>query len=564
MQRNSSGQPDYAEALAWKLQLPGMNNGQDFDRLQRLWEELEKHPNKEQFFGAVAQVIGKLIFHDALKHLATARAPADQTTIEFIRRWALANPDRSARLLSGIRQMQAKSNMWEALKSNAPAASFAAGGLPNPGLPGFPPIQQPPPLPPAFPAGSPALARDASVPDFSAPPPSAAALWKYVPLAADTLDAGPDAEHRELPLPSGATLMAARVRGKKHKHDGTPCDDSFHFDTAGCWTIIAVSDGAGSKRFSRVGSAVATQAVVAVLKAALQNHQIRTRSQWTGDSFTEDDLVYVQESLVKGFEVAWRAVQQAAEERAQQPEYTKVLGRQVTPNDLSATLLVAVHCEVPYQGGNHSLVFGCSVGDGMIAIIDQDAGGRILMTPDSGEHSGETRFLDARESTPESVRSRIFPFLGKLRCLLLMTDGVADDYFPNQTEMPRLYGDLVLNGILPIAPASEAEIEHELQKSRAPNLRHQSPVAYSFETDRQTASGPERVLVRSMEKFAALVEPDMELASVAANPRLLAAGAAPRAASSAAALEWWLDSYQVRGSFDDRTLAALVAAPPAE
>ena len=39
---------------------------------------------------------------------------------------------------------------------------------------------------------------------------------------------------------------------------------------------------------------------------------------------------------------------------------------------------------------------------------------------------------------------------------MLMSDGVADDYFPAQPQMKRLCLDLMLNGIIPM-PGGKAE-----------------------------------------------------------------------------------------------------------
>ena len=46
-----------------------------------------------------------------------------------------------------------------------------------------------------------------------------------------------------------------------------------------------------------------------------------------------------------------------------------------------------------------------------------------------------------------------------MRCLLVMTDGVADDYFPPETGVAVLEGDLALNGILPPRDAQPAPLE---------------------------------------------------------------------------------------------------------
>jgi hypothetical protein len=48
--------------------------------------------------------------------------------------------------------------------------------------------------------------------------------------------------------------------------------DDFHIgrDASGKWTVVAVSDGAGSAQLSRLGSRIATETCVASLLAALE------------------------------------------------------------------------------------------------------------------------------------------------------------------------------------------------------------------------------------------------------------------------------------------------------
>ena len=208
-------------------------------------------------------------------------------------------------------------------------------------------------------------------------------------------------------------------------------------------------------------------------------------------------MVYVNLAFQRGMETAWEAVKAAAARRAEDPAYTNLVGRPLTTKDFYTTLLVATHTTIRVKDADRSLVFGCAVGDGMIAaMIDrgsasrnpatansgQPSGGvrsigqalesRLLMKPDSGEHSGEVQFLEEKEIEPERLRQRVFSVLGPLRALLLMTDGVADDYFPNDARMMWLYGDLVLNGIV----ASDRSAESEMKKaSRRYTLAHPCP-----------------------------------------------------------------------------------------
>src|SRR5262249_14806159 len=95
------------------------------------------------------------------------------------------------------------------------------------------------------------------------PPRPAGPQWKYIPVPDNepekhdeyaTLSSTNDVDHTR--------LIAARVRGKKHKHEGTNCDDWFEVRTNKHWSLIAVADGAGSRKFSRVGAKASCQAAV--------------------------------------------------------------------------------------------------------------------------------------------------------------------------------------------------------------------------------------------------------------------------------------------------------------
>ena len=70
--------------------------------------------------------------------------------------------------------------------------------------------------------------------------------------------------------------------------------------------------------------------------------------------------------------------------------------------------------------------------------------------PDSGDFSGETDFLTSPQmKNKDNLQSRTRISKSPASLLLVMTDGVADDYFPNNTQLLRLCCDLILNGIIP-------------------------------------------------------------------------------------------------------------------
>jgi len=331
--------------------------------------------------------------------------------------------------------------------------------------------------------------------------PSIVAQWKYLPVP-DGPDKHTEFDSRCMDIPDGFKLIGARTRGKKHKHEGTNCDDWFHFTVSGDWTIISVSDGAGSKKFSRVGSEVACKAAVTQLSASLKDHKVKYRDTWsaetfrrddTGVSFAEEDLEFIQKALHISMLSAYEAMEKATAERFNSADHSEVLGRRLEISDLSATLLLAVHTTVQLQNGETSLIFTCSIGDGMVAVVDKNGATRLLMTPDSGQYSGEVTFLSKKEVQPEKLVGRTFPFLGTVRALLAMTDGVADDYFPNDPGMSLLYGDLIINQIINLQGTDELTVTKALSETKLPTLADVSKAEFHKLVERITDKYPTKV-----------------------------------------------------------------------
>jgi hypothetical protein len=417
------------------------------------------------------------------------------------------------------------------------------------------------------------LEADAASPSEAATQ-STASQWKYLPVPD-----GPDkyTEYTTYPvsgppvnLPEGLKLIAARVRGKKHKHEGTNGDDWFEIGIEAPWTIIAVSDGAGSKKFSRVGAKASCRAAVAHLSRQLKEFKLQPRNNWSEDlnrdeksgDFAGKDLQKVQQWLHEAMRHAHGAVQVEAEDQATNRKREEFLGRPVVLEDFSATLLVAVHTSVIYKDIPYSFILTCQVGDGMLAAIDRQGNLQLLGLPDSGDFSGETDFLTSRKKIePDNLLRKTFPFFYPLQALMVMTDGVADDYFPNDPGMSILYGDLVLNQILPIKGIKDAQVAAALKATRLPTQADIVNADYEATVEALTADGLKPVCIRSVIDYADKL--GLDLGTVLRTPELLEAGASAgrkllwRDSEPEKRLQAWLDSYYVRGSFDDRTLVVL-------
>lgn len=373
-----------------------------------------------------------------------------------------------------------------------------------------------------------------------------AALWKYQPVPQDEPEPFPEYLQTEIDCPEGAgRVIAARVRGKKHKHDGTNCDDWFETASLNNITLLAVADGAGSKKFSRIGARESCRAALGYLFHSLEQEPLADLADV--EQLTARLAGLIQQAVLK----AYTAVEAAFYTRAANPAYA---GLQI--KDLSATLLLAA--VVPLSPlSRDCLVVSCQVGDGMIAVLNSDADFaaalKLLGTPDSGDFSGETDFLtSAQMQSLDKLQSRTRVFCGALDKVLLMTDGVSDDYFPNESELYRLYFDLLANDVLP-NPAGRLALDELTPEQLKLFKQLPEPLAFPWVNDQQVKV-PIQYTKRICEALGLTLADIWQDLTVLELARLELAAANAQQLTPAERLQIWLDNYVERGSFDDRTL----------
>ena len=255
--------------------------------------------------------------------------------------------------------------------------------------------------------------------------PDPKSLWRNLPAPADTPFYKSDSARSLIATPYGR-IVAARRRGRSHAHNGSCCDDDFAvLWHAGSQTaVLAVSDGAGSAAFSRYGSEIAVQAAVRSVETALQNGDIRARLA------AADNENQRREVLVPLFADAVAAAD-AAQDKAV-AEHEIITERR----QLAATLLLALL--IPLDG-QRWLAAACQIGDGAIAAWQPESQSLTLLgAADSGEYSGETRFLaaDTAGAGETAARLRIFESHGA-PVLLLMSDGVSDPKFGTDAQLAQ-------------------------------------------------------------------------------------------------------------------------------
>jgi serine/threonine protein phosphatase PrpC len=216
---------------------------------------------------------------------------------------------------------------------------------------------------------------------------------------------------------SGWRILAASRRGKIHAHEGSYRDDAFEYETISGWHAVAVADGAGSCRLSRVGAGVACRAALEAMR--------KTISEASGEAIADT----AKRALAEGVSAAHQAVQAEADRRS------------VAVKELSTTLLLLLH--YPKDGGD--IVGVLEIGDGIVAIKGESADGLRWTVYDAGAHgeySGETLFLQSRPSEQWLDGARVETYERGIRLLAVMTDGIADDLLPYEKNLRILGGGL--------------------------------------------------------------------------------------------------------------------------
>ncbi|MDE6733301.1 MAG: protein phosphatase 2C domain-containing protein [Oscillospiraceae bacterium] len=382
-----------------------------------------------------------------------------------------------------------------------------------------------------------------------------ASVWQYKEIADDGTEM--HSEFHEKSTDAGfAKIYGARVRGKKHKHEGTNCDDYFETAHTDDCAIVVVCDGAGSKPLSRIGSRVASETAAAYLKeslAQLFKDKPEIKSGLAADLKSAEFMAacgriapLVQQSAREAFAAQQKTLDELCKGE-HKDVYEKALGRNPVLSDLYTTFLAAAIVPLEINGKRECFMACVQIGDGCICAVDSKESSehclKLMGEADSGAFSGETDFLSEKNSRPEAIGAKTRISRGSSDTIMLMSDGVADDYFPSMPMMKRLYLDLCLNGVLPMtgklgdgedpAPIRFKSVSLS-QKSVA--LQYAKQLLADKTDDAINALWDKREMLRchSLEAFRMNI------------------GDTPEQR-----LRVWLDNYNERGSFDDRTLVVV-------
>lgn len=262
--------------------------------------------------------------------------------------------------------------------------------------------------------------------------PDPKSLWKNI--ESDKADPYWKEENVTLFAPLGDRhLLLSSKRGRSHANVGSFREDDFAFkDLANDWSIVVVSDGAGSAKLSRKGSAIACNSVIeffsepSAVESMKEFDELLHQYQKERNEEAQKALnLFVYNNLGKAVFTVHKKLEAFAAEAG------------VALKDLSATLAFTLFKK--YEDGYAILSFG--VGDCPMAVLSKDLKEVTLLNwIDVGEYSGGTRFI----TMPEIFKNEKFAsrfgckYMQDFAYLILMSDGIYDPKFVVEAALPNI------------------------------------------------------------------------------------------------------------------------------
>jgi hypothetical protein len=229
-------------------------------------------------------------------------------------------------------------------------------------------------------------------------------------------------------------IVVASKRGRSHANTGSFREDDFSFKNLAeiGWSILAVSDGAGSAPLSRKGSKIACNSVVEYFEESLNTESLKEFDQVLIDhqnKITDETSKKISHFVYQNLSKAAHFAHQKIEEFA--------IKNETELKNLHATLIFALVKK--YDFGYAILTFG--IGDCPIGLLNKDLTEIKLMNwLDVGDYGGGTRFITMPEIFQSDKFSTRFGFklIDDFSYLMLMTDGIYDPKFIVEANLEKI------------------------------------------------------------------------------------------------------------------------------
>jgi serine/threonine protein phosphatase PrpC len=254
-------------------------------------------------------------------------------------------------------------------------------------------------------------------------------LWKNIPSDENDVFYKPDETSYKGRF-SDKKIVVTSKRGRSHAHEGKFREDDFAVsELPADWSMISVSDGAGSAQLAREGSRLATVSINAFFhsKEVLDEIENNVRILYTG-GYSQETVSEAHQNIIrllyKGVLYTYETLGKTAVENS------------IVINDLNATLIFALVKKFSF--GYVLLTFG--VGDCPVNLINTDFSEvKLLNRMDVGEFSGGTRFITMKEIFNDQISTRFgITCVDDFSYLVLMSDGIYDPKFNTENKLENM------------------------------------------------------------------------------------------------------------------------------
>ncbi len=185
------------------------------------------------------------------------------------------------------------------------------------------------------------------------------------------------------------------LKGKSHIKSEIPCQDRVYSLSKGNTYVIALSDGAGSRKHSQYGAEISTKIICKLLTKKF-NQLYSQNTDKIAQSLMNTILKYI----------IYKAKQMNS-----------------SINDFASTLLFVAVKDSNYIMGH--------IGDGVIGRINND-GIEVLSHPDNGEYANQTYFI-TNPSTIDHFRINKGN-IGNTTGFVLMSDGTSESLYDKKRQ----------------------------------------------------------------------------------------------------------------------------------
>lgn len=243
-------------------------------------------------------------------------------------------------------------------------------------------------------------------------------------------------------------IVAASKRGRSHQNVGSFRDDDFsykHIEESG-WSVVSVSDGAGSYSLARIGSQIACKAVVDYFKENSNSENFQELEQKLKEFNKTKDEALLEETKNFSKQILYKATLHVHNTIKEHASATIINTPEIFNNPKAKTPLDYYHSTLifvlfkKFDFGYVLMSFG--VGDCPIAIMaGRKTNTKMLNWLDVGEFGGGTRFItqpDIFHSTERPMATRFnFTIEPDFSYLFLMSDGIYDPKFVVEANLEK-------------------------------------------------------------------------------------------------------------------------------